>query len=334
MPNNYSLKLLALIIPFLVTSCALSPSSPTVTTSPSELNHIRLPMGYIPSVQYAPFYVATEKGYFKDAGLDVEFDYKYETDGVSLVAANELQFAIVSGEQVPLARAQGLPVVYVLSWWKDYPVAVTSFRDENIHQPTDLAGKKIGIPGLFGASYVGLIALLNAGGLQEKDIILDSIGFNQVEALVAGQEQAIVVYANNEPIQLEAKGYAVDTLRVADHVQLASNGLITNETTIANNPDLVRRMVRATLKGISDTLDNPDEAFEICKKYVEGLASADQVVQRQILDTSIEFWKTEKPGYSDPAAWENMQQVLLDMGLLAQPIELSKAFTNDFVVPK
>jgi len=328
------MKLFALIIPFFITSCALAPSTRTVTTSPPELTNIRLPMGYIPSVQYAPFYVAMEKGYFKEAGLDVEFDYSFETDGVSLVAANELQFAVVSGEQVPLARAQGLPVVYVLSWWKDYPVAVTAFENENIRQPADLAGKKIGIPGLFGASYVGLIALLNAGGLQEKDIILDSIGFNQVEALVAGQEQAIVVYANNEPIQLEAKGYAIDTLRVADYVQLASNGLITNEATIANNPDLVRRMVQATLKGISDTLNNPDEAFEICKKYVEGLSSADQVVQRQILDTSIEFWKTYQLGYSDPAAWENMQQVLLDMGLLAQPIELNKAFTNDFVTPK
>ena len=95
-----------------------------------------------------------------------------------------------------------------------------------------MKGKKIGLPGLYGASYVGLRALLNAGGLSEEDVTLDSIGYNQVEALVTGRDEAIVIYANNEPIQLEAQGYKVDVLRVADYVSLASNGLLTNEKTI------------------------------------------------------------------------------------------------------
>ena len=67
--------------------------------TPAALAKIRLPMGYIPNVQYAPFYVADGLGIFKDAGLDIEFDYSPETDGVALVGANELQFALVSGER-------------------------------------------------------------------------------------------------------------------------------------------------------------------------------------------------------------------------------------------
>jgi NitT/TauT family transport system substrate-binding protein len=203
-----------------------------------------------------------------------------------------------------------------------------------IHTPADLAGKKIGLPGLFGASYIGLRALLLAGGLKEEDVTLDSIGYNQVEALVAEREDAVVVYANNEPIQMQAQGYDVDVLRVADYMALASNGLITNEETLSQNPDLVRGMVQAILKGISSTLQEPDQAYEISKQYVEGLDQADETVQKQILMASIEFWRAGTLGLSNPLAWENMQKVLLDMGMYDQALDLDKAYTNAFIENK
>jgi NitT/TauT family transport system substrate-binding protein len=296
------------------------------------LTHIRLPMGYIPNVQYAPFYVAVEKGYFRAAGIEIEFDYSFETNGMALVGAGELPFAVVSGEQVPLARAQGLPVVYVLAWYQQYPVAVVAKTEEGINSPADLAGKKIGLPGLFGANYVGLEALLFSAGLTEADVTLDSIGFNQVEALAAGQEQAVSVYTANEPVQLRAQGVDITELRVSDYVQLAANGLVTNETTMAENPDLVRGMVEAFLKGVADTIANPDQAYEISKKYVEGLAEADEAVQKEVLARSIELYQGgRKLGHSDPQAWRNMHDLLLQMGLLAAPLDVEAMFTNDFV---
>jgi len=230
-------------------------------TSRSALVHIRLPLGYIPNVQFAPLYVAVDKGYFSQAGIDIEFDYSFETDAVALVGANELKFAVVSGDQVLLARSQGLPVVYVLAWYQDYPVSVVSKTGHGILAPEDLAGKQIGLPGLFGTSYVGLRALLSAGGINESDITLDSIGYNQVEALVSDQEEAVVVYSTNEPVQLRHMGYQIDEIKVRDYDHLVSNGLISNETTITQVPDLVRRMDQAILKGIADTIANPDEAY-------------------------------------------------------------------------
>jgi NitT/TauT family transport system substrate-binding protein len=309
-----------------LTACGTKP-----TATPSTLVHIKLPVGYIPNVQFAPLYVAIDKGYFKDAGIEIEFDYSLETDAVSLVGANNLQFAVVSGEQVLLARAQGLPVVYVCAWYQQYPVSVASKVAQGIKTAADLKGKKIGLPGLYGANYIGLDALLFSAGLTEKDVTLDSIGYNQVAALAADKDQAVSVYTTNEPVQLQAEGYQLNELRVADAVQLASNGLITNEQTIAKDPDLVRRMISAFLKGLSDTIANPDEAYNISKKYVPDLSKQDEATQKEILRRTIELWKTPQLGMSDAGAWQNMQQTLLKMDLLKQPLDLSKAFTNQFV---
>ena len=319
--------LIMLGVALVLSGCA----SPKSTNEAGALTKIRLPLGYIPNIQFAPFYVAVEKGYFKDAGIDLEFDYKFETDGVALVGAGELPFAVVSGEQVLLARSKGLPVTYVAAWYQQYPVSVVAKSELGIVIPQDLKGKKIGLPGLFGANYVGLRALLNAAKLSESDVTLDTIGFNQVETMAAGQQDIVVGYTANEPIQLRARGIAVTELRVADYAQLAANGLLASEKVIAENPELVRAFVGAFLKGLKDTLDNPDEAFTLSGKYIPNFSDLDAAVQKQVLTTSIEQWQATRLGYSDPQAWENMQTVLLDMGLLTEKLDLNKAFTNEFI---
>ena len=319
--------LIMLGMALVLSACGGSPS----TNETGTLTKIRLPMGYIPNIQYAPFYVAVEKGYFTEAGIEIEFDYKFETDGVALVGAGELPFSVVSGEQVLLARAQGLPVTYIAAWYQQYPVSVVAKSELGIVIPQDLKGKKIGLPGLFGANYIGLRALLNAGELRESDVTLDAIGFNQVELMAAGEQDIIVGYAANEPLQLRAQGIAVTELRVADYAQLAANGLLASEKIIAENPDLVRAFVGAFLKGLKDTIADPDEAFTLSEAHIPNFSDLDADVQKQVLTTSIEQWQAERPGYSDPQAWENMQNVLLDMALIAEELDLTRAYTNEFV---
>ena len=318
----------------LLTLFGFSACAPASNAIQQEYTPIRLPVGYIPNVQFAPLYVAIEMGYYTDEGLDVSLDYNMETDSVALLGAGELQFAIVSGEQVLLGRAQGLPVVYVMAWYRDYPVGVTFLANQKIGSPQDLRGKRVGIPGLYGASYIGFKALLTAGGLEEHDVILDVIGYTQVESLASGVEDAVVVYISNEPIKLASEGYDVHTLAASDYISLVANGILTSETVIESDPDLVRAMVRATTKGIKFTVDHPDQAYQISEKYVENLSalsSAEKEVQRQILDASIALWQMDPLGFSQPAAWVNMQDLLLQMDLLASPVDLASAYSNGFL---
>ena len=89
-------------------------------------------------------------------------------------------------------------------------------------------------------------------------------------------------------------------------------------------------MVAAILHGIQDTLSNPDEAYQISMKYIPNLTSSDKV-QQGVLTATLPLWQTSHLGYSDPQAWVNMQTVMLNMGLLAKPLDLTQAYTNEFV---
>lgn len=295
---------------------------------PTDVTKINLPMGYIPDPQYAPYYVAVDKGYYAEEGLDVEFDYSFETDGVALVGAGERPFAIVAGDSAILARAQSLPIVYIMEWFQKYPIAVISKTEAGIKTPEDLAGRNVGLPGFFGANYIGFVGLLDTVGLTETDVDLNDIGFNQVESLVTDQSEVVVGYGNNEPLQLDTQGEAINVIYVSDYIDLVANGIITNETLLAENPELVESFIRATLRGLADTIDNPDEAYEISKKYIEGLDDS----RKNVLEASVTMWEAETLGQTDAASWQKTQDILLKMGFLDAPVEnLDAAFTNEII---
>lgn len=321
-----------LILTGLLVILALGFASCQTTEPTSEtLTPTTLTLGYIPNIQFAPIYVAVEKGYFEDAGFDVTIEYGNETDAVALIGAGEQTFAIASGEQVLLARQQGLPVVYVAAWYEQFAVGVATLADAEITTPQDLAGVRVGIPGTYGASYIGFTALLNAAQLDETEVDLRSIGYTQVESLVTDIVDAAVIYVANEPVILRSQGEDVDVIAVADYLQLVANGLVTNEKMVTEQPEALKAFVAALTQGVVDTAADPDEAYQICLSYVENLADADESVQREILAESIKLWQTDQPGFSDPVGWENMQFVLLDMGLLDESQDLSQAYSNDYL---
>jgi len=325
-----TLIIVALAMILLAVGCA----PPTPTSAPSEAVPITLAMGYIPSVQFAPFYVAVEKGYFADEGLEVSFRYGFETDLIKLVGTDELQFMIGSGEEVILARTQGLPVTYVMRWYRRFPVVVFALKEMGLDSPKALEGKRVGIPGLFGASYVGWKALVYAAGLDESKITLETIGFTQAAAVSEGQVDAALDYSVSGPVQLRLAGKDVDVIYIADIIDLPSNGIITNEKTVAERPELVAALVRATLRGLRDTLDDPDEAFRISLKHVPEAGGENEAVSRAIFDEVLGLWRTgegEQLGASDPKTWSEAAHFMHEMGLVEKEVPVEELFTNRFV---
>jgi NitT/TauT family transport system substrate-binding protein len=299
----------------------------------TELTSITLAMGYIPSVQFAPFYVAQERGYFRDAGLDVTFRYGMESDLLKLVGTDELQFMIGSGEQVILGRSQGLPVRYAMRWYRQFPSVLFAKAEKGIKSPADLAGKTVGVPGLFGANYVGWEAIVYASGLDPSKVNLQSIGFTQATAVKQDQVDAAMDYSVNGPVQLRLAGDDVTVIPVSDFIDLPSNGIITNDKTVQEKPELVQALVTATLRGLADTLADPDAAFEISLKAVPEAAGEQAKVSRAIFDESLKLWQADAAdlGRSDPAAWEKAVNFMKDMSLIQTDVKPEDLYTNEFV---
>lgn len=299
-----------------------------------QLTPIKLGVGYIPNVQFTPFYVGIEKGFYAAQGLDVSLDYGFENDYLKLVGVNEFQFMVGSGDQVVLGRAQGLPVRYVMNWYTRFPVAIFAKAEANITQPADLAGKTIGIPGPFGASYVAFRGILAAGGLTEADVTLASIGFTQAAAVREDTVDAAVDYSVNGPVVLAQAGIETTQIGLDDYLRIPANGLVTNEATLTNNPELVGKMVRATLQAIQYTVDNPDDAFAIALATVPEAGGENEAINRAIFDAVLADWTPQpdqQPGATTLADWQTTAAFMHEIGLVDTLVPAEELFTNDFL---
>lgn len=321
-------SLLCLFAVAALAACAPA-AAPTPTTAP--LTPVTLVMGYVPNVQYAPFYVAEEKGYFAQEGIQVNYNWGFEFDGVKLVGANQAEFAIVTGDQILQARAQDVPIVYIGNWYNAFPISVVSLAEKNIKTPQDLVGKKVGLPGLFGASYTAWRALLYASKLQAQDVQTENIGFTQVQALTQGTVDAAVAYANNEPVQLQLAGKPVNAINTWEYAQLVGNGVATNEATLKNRPQVARGFVRALMRGIQYTLDHPDEALQIAIKRVPEAGGDNLETSKAVLNASLPLWKNTRLGETRLADWQAMETFMREAGFIDTKVDVNKAFTNDYL---
>lgn len=319
------------IAPGLAPPAAATGAAPEGAEKPRP---VKLGVGFIPSVQFATFYVGMEKGFYTEEGVDLSLDYGFENDYLKLVGTDQMQFMVGSGDQLVLGRAQDLPVRYVYNWYTKYPVTVFAKADAGINQPADLAGKTVGVPGPFGATYIALRALLDAAGLSESDITLESIGFTQASAVSEGIVDAAADYAVNGPVVLAQQGIETTQIALDDYIQIPANGLVTNERTLQEKPELVQKMVNATQKSIAYTLEHPDEAFEIALKYVPEAGGENRAANQAVFDAVLDYWQPrpgQKPGATTPEEWQSVAELMQRIGLVDKLVDAESLYTNAFI---
>src|SRR5260370_35559035 len=311
-PFFASLLMLAALLSFTLAACGGSNSgaSATPTPAPAHLTDVSIAFGYIPDIQFSPFYVAQEKGYYKAAGLNVTFHHGFVNDLIGSLVLGHDTFVFATGDEELVARSKNLPVINVATIYQRYPVSLIVPANSSIQTLADIKGHTIGEPGQFGATYVGLLALLNAVHLSFSDVHVSSIGFTQVTALLAHRFDAVVGYSNNEPLQLQKQGLTVRTFNASDYQPLVSNGLITTEDTLHNSPQTVKAFVKATLQGLRDVIADPTTAISISQGYVPGLNVANATA---VLQSTIPIWQgsgQNAPGFNDMATSQSMMQLL------------------------
>jgi NitT/TauT family transport system substrate-binding protein len=317
----------ALILLVALSACSNTPPA-------ANGNTINIAMGYIPDVQFAPFYVAQAKGYYAAEGLTVTINHNDIRDALVQVGQGRLQFANASGDEILLARAQGIPVRMVFQTFQQFPIAVFSKQSQGITTPADLRGKAVGVPGRFGATYIGLKGMLYAAKIPEQEVQITEIGFTQAAAVREDKVPAAVGYFNNEPLVLQNEGTPVNVLRVNDYISLVSNGLVASEQMINEQPETIRRFARATARGLQETLDDPDAAFKLSLQFIPELNAERQPQELRKLKETLALWRSATSdanglGYSDPQAWQTTYQFLRDSGILQRDLDVQQAYTND-----
>jgi NitT/TauT family transport system substrate-binding protein len=291
----------------------------------------------MPNVQFAPYYLAADRGYYSDAGIDITIKDGANAGLLEQLGSGSIDFGLTGGDALTPARAKGIPVTYVMAQFQKYPVGALAITGTNpsLTAPADLKGRNVGVSAPNGSTYIGLLALLQAAKLTLNDIHLISIGFTEVEALQQKRVDAAMTFLTNEPVQVRALGLQIQTLAVADYANLVSTGLATGEKNLTGRADLVQRFVAASLRGLRATQQEPDAAFAAAlKRMPEVAADAKQTqIQRDVLTSTLAF---EQPpsghplGWSDPAAWQAMQDLLKSTGLIDKTVDPALLYTNQF----
>ena len=215
--------------------------------------------------EHAPFFLGKERGYFEQEGIDLEIQEGRGAGGtVQAVAAGSAQFGYADVATMIKAGAKGAPVVSVGVLLQTSPMAVMGFSERNINVPADIKGKTIVLTPGDSMSQVWPL-MMQKTGLKDTDFkILSGDAKTKMNALISGQADLTMGYVMDQPVKLlDATKKPVTTIRFADYgVNLVCSGIIVQKDFLKQNPDLVKRFMRAATRAMESAAKEPEAAID------------------------------------------------------------------------
>jgi NitT/TauT family transport system substrate-binding protein len=322
-------RLLLSLLVFVISAC-------TPDKDAGQGSTIELLLDWKAQMEHAGFFVAISEGYYRSEDISVEI---LEGNGAPttarLVGNGTYQLGVSSGSATVMARSKGIPVVSLAVINQHSPVVVYSLAASGITHPEDLIGKKIGV-NIGGTKHREFQALLRHLNISEDKIQVMGMTESSPAPLLAGQVDAMLGYTEDQPVTIELRGERVNRILLADHgIDLYSTNIIGNETFVSENEDLVRRFVRASLRGWRKAVENPEAAVDA---YILARPESDAAFNRAnfqkllpILDSPDV--QTSGIGAQTAARWTATRDILVGLGMVEHPPTIDALFTTRFQWP-
>ena len=288
---------------------------------------------YIPNVQFAPAYVAVSEGIFAGNGVDASVRHHGSDEGLfTALLAGEEDVVIASGDEAAVASTQGMDLVSIGSYYRDYPGTVIVRDDSPIQSLADLKGATIGIPGEYGSNWYATLAALQGAGLTLADVTVSSIGYTQQAALTQGDVDAVVGFSNNDLVQMRLAGLDVRSIGLPDDAPLIGASIITTRAWAASHPDQARGVVASLGAAMEAIHQRPDAAIEATMAQT-GTDSGAEAAARAVLEATDPLWVDESGSANtaqDLERWGAMADFLRQINAVTTDIDVSAVVTNDY----
>ena len=281
------------------------------------------------NLPFVAAYVAQEKGYFEEQGLDVDIQHS-TGEHLNLLMAGEVDVTTLDGNSVLQRRDDpGLPIVAIALFGQRGQQAFLALSDSGISTPKDWEGRTFGYKVTIPVDY---LAILEAEGVDRSQIQEVRVGFDP-RVLTEGQVDVLAAFKSNEPNVIRGLGFDVNMFDAADYgVPTLGLTYVVRQDQI-DDPETVERFLRATMKGLEFAAANTEETLDIVLKYAEG---ADREHMRFML--AAEFADAVSPltdanglGWMTEEQWQEFHDSLLKYGALPSSQDVSAAFTDDFL---
>jgi ABC-type nitrate/sulfonate/bicarbonate transport system substrate-binding protein len=291
---------------------------------------------WLHQAQFAGNYVADQKGYYKNAGLEVTLKpYDYQIDPIDDVLSGAADFGITGAENLLVARSQGKKIQALAVIYQESPAVAYSLKSSGINSLSGFIGKKIGVskdlePIIF--------AMLEHQGINhEQDVQIVPIDFG-AKSVLNGEVDIGTGYITNETIQAENAGQPVNVFAPYKYgIKVYADVLFTTQDFIENNPQIVDAFVKATLSGWEYALNNIDEAVNLSLLYKDPNNTAQNFQhQKKLLQSSLPFIRPSSGrfiGDMNYVDWQKTYQLMLNSGLISEELDITQAYTDKFITP-